>query len=82
MVVPAQAGTHHPCRPCCEERFNDLDELKGKGLWIPAFAGMTSVEITQSHTFSNGGLIVLLRSSHAGTGRFFERRNSGLNSFD
>jgi hypothetical protein len=34
------------------------------------------------HTFSNGRLIALRRSSHAGTGRFFERMKSGLNSFD
>jgi general L-amino acid transport system ATP-binding protein len=34
------------------------------------------------HTFSNGTSILLRFSSHAGTGRFFERMNSGLNSFD
>jgi hypothetical protein len=32
--------------------------------------------------FSNGGLMVDLRSSHAGTGRFLERRNAGSNNFD
>jgi hypothetical protein len=35
-----------------------------------------------THTFSNGTSILLRFSSHAGTGRFFERMNSGLNSFD
>jgi hypothetical protein len=33
-------------------------------------------------TFSNGTSILLLCSSHAGTGKFFERMKSGLNSFD
>ena len=33
-------------------------------------------------TDSTRGLIFDLRSSQAGTGRFLERRNSGLNSFD
>jgi hypothetical protein len=32
--------------------------------------------------FTNGTAMFDLRSIHAGTGRFFERRNSGLNSFD
>jgi hypothetical protein len=36
----------------------------------------------RDYTFSNGTLIAVLRSSHAGTGRFLERMNSGLNSFD
>ncbi len=35
-----------------------------------------------AHTFSNGKSMLLRFSSHAGTGRFFERMNSGLNSFD
>ena len=35
-----------------------------------------------AHTFSNGTSISVRFSSHAGTGRFFERMNSGLNSFD
>lgn len=35
-----------------------------------------------AHTFSNGTSILLCFSSHGGTGRFFERMNSGLNSFD
>ena len=34
------------------------------------------------HTFSNGTLIALRRSSHSGAGRFLERMKSGLNSFD
>ena len=34
------------------------------------------------HTFSKGTSILLFFSSHSGTGRFFERMNSGLNSFD
>jgi hypothetical protein len=33
-------------------------------------------------TFSNGTLMLLRFSSHAGAGRFFERMKSGLNSFD
>jgi len=33
-------------------------------------------------TFSNGTSIFVRFSSQAGTGRFFERMNSGLNSFD
>src|SRR4029077_14889529 len=32
--------------------------------------------------FSSGGLTIDLRSSQSGTGNFFERRKSGLNSFD
>jgi hypothetical protein len=39
-------------------------------------------ESRRPHTFSNGTSIWLRFSSHAGTGRFFERMNSGLNSFD
>ena len=35
-----------------------------------------------AHTFSNGTSILLRFSSHSGTGRFFERMKSGLNSFD
>jgi len=36
-----------------------------------------------AHTFSNGSSIWLgFLSSHAGTGRFLERMNCGLNSFD
>ena len=34
------------------------------------------------HTFSNGNSMSLRFSSQVGTGRFFERMNSGLNSFD
>jgi hypothetical protein len=34
------------------------------------------------YTFSNGKSIWLRFSSHSGTGRFFERMKSGLNSFD
>ena len=41
--------------------------------------GMTAVA---AHTFSNGTSILLRFSSHSGTGRFFERMKSGLNSFD
>ena len=37
---------------------------------------------TRNHTFSNGTSILLCCSSHFGTGRFLERMNSGLNSFD
>ena len=43
-------------------------------------SGGAQVECRQ--TFSNGTSILLCRSSHAGTGRFFERMNCGLNSFD
>ena len=32
--------------------------------------------------FSNGTSMFVRFSSHAGTGRFFERMKSGLNSFD
>ena len=39
-------------------------------------------ECSPPYTFSNGTSILLRFSSHAGTGRFFERMNSGLNSFD
>jgi hypothetical protein len=46
-------------------------------LWVPAFAGTT-----KHHTFSNGTLIAVVFSIHSGTGRFFERMNAGLNSFD
>ena len=38
--------------------------------------------IMRSHVFSNGMEIADLRSSHSGTGRFFERRKAGLNSLD
>jgi hypothetical protein len=34
------------------------------------------------HTFSNGTSIFGRRSSHSGTGKFFERMNAGLYSFD
>ena len=34
------------------------------------------------HTCSNGTAMLGLVSSHSGTGRFFERMKSGLNSFD
>jgi hypothetical protein len=37
---------------------------------------------SRDYTFSNGTLMLLRFSSHAGTGRFFERMKSGLNSFD
>ena len=33
-------------------------------------------------TYSNGTSISVFFSSHSGTGRFFDRMNSGLNSFD
>jgi hypothetical protein len=36
----------------------------------------------QSHTFSKGTSIWVRFSSHCGTGSFFERMKSGLNSFD
>jgi hypothetical protein len=43
--------------------------------------GMTTVwQLAQ--TYSNGSSIVLRFSSHSGTGKFFERMNAGLNSFD
>jgi hypothetical protein len=32
--------------------------------------------------YSNGTSIAVFFSSHSGTGRFFDRMNSGLNSFD
>jgi len=38
--------------------------------------------VAPAHTFSNGTSISVRFSSHAGTGRFFERMNAGLNSFD
>ena len=38
--------------------------------------------VMRSHFYSNGMDISDLRSSHSGTGRFFERRNSRLNSLD
>ena len=39
-------------------------------------------DVRAPHTFSNGTSILLRFSSHSGTGRFFERMKSGLNSFD
>jgi hypothetical protein len=51
--------------------------------WMPGTRpGMTSLAIRPDHTFSNGTSILLCFSSHSGTGRFFERMKSGLNSFD
>jgi hypothetical protein len=38
--------------------------------------------LVRDHTFSNGTLMAVLRSSHSGTGRFLERMKAGLNSFD
>ena len=48
---------------------------------VPDFASLHPGYVS-AHTFSNGTSILLRFSSHSGTGRFFERMNSGLNSFD
>ena len=47
----------------------------------PDFASLIRATM-RDHTFSNGTSILLRFSSHSGTGRFFERMKSGLNSFD
>ncbi len=46
--------------------------------WVPAVAGTSG----KSQLLAKGGSILDGRSSQSGTGSFFERRNSGLNSLD
>ena len=89
-VVPAQAGTHMP------QRLGSITEGEAtyynqrQKLWVPAYAGTTPrlfdlacyASGVPAHTFSNGTAISVLASSHSGTGRFFVRIKSGLNSFD
>src|ERR1700682_2648036 len=43
---------------------------------------VSTMRLCDNHTFSNGTSILLRLSSHSGTGRFFARMKSGLNSFD
>src|SRR5579885_1008447 len=50
--------------------------------WVPACDGDKRRGCRIIYVFTIGGLIFDLRSSHSGTGNFFERRNSGLNSLD
>src|ERR1700755_1836551 len=45
VVVPANAGPHTPCRGClCKVLVVCLAlQSKRQGLWVPAFAGTTTV---------------------------------------
>jgi hypothetical protein len=57
-----------------KELKRDDDQAKSRALAWPPLA------IRSLH--SNGTSILVRRSSHAGTGSFFERMKSGLNNFD
>jgi hypothetical protein len=60
------------------------NEIADAGLLRVAggFAGTRSVLRQPRRRYANGILTSGLRPSQSGTGSFFDRRNSGLNSFD
>jgi hypothetical protein len=44
--------------------------------------GRHGIQLECAQVVTKGGSMALLRSTQAGTGSFFERRKSALNSFD
>ncbi len=55
-------------------QLSEKEDVDGRD--CPAITGRTNYSV------SNGTLILLFFSSHSGTGNFFERMKSGLNSLD
>jgi hypothetical protein len=53
-VVPADAGTHTPCRQCCTVRLHEGYERcrshQPQGVWVPACAGTTGPRVYKSTT--------------------------------
>jgi len=71
----------------CLPFFADPGHPRGVDLAATPYVGAAAQAIGRplgcgAQTFSNGGVTLGGRSIHSGTGRFFERRNFGLNSFD
>src|ERR1700730_6329853 len=61
----------------------DLDHARGAMVEVGIVAEQAFRRHRQSREdYWNGTLMLGCRSSHPGTGRFFERKNSGLNSLD
>src|SRR4051812_22873124 len=48
-IVPAQAGTHNPWHSNSSTAFTPAFQLRGHGVWVPAFAGTTAECFLRRH---------------------------------
>ena len=67
-----------PCSVSATTRASQVLQIR---VLMEQTVGRHSHELNRS-SYSNGIEIADLRSSHSGTGSFFERRKAGSNNFD